>query len=142
MKKALFIAMMALVMASCSKSPEQIAQQLIKKTLKEIMNDPSSYESVGFGSLDSTFTTLETNEDYVNALNTYYELKENYGFEEARVYLNKAIEIKENFKSEFSGWKMSHSFRCKNGFGAVVLNEIDIYFNKELTEVVGRGEIK
>lgn len=142
MKKTLFIAMMALVMASCSKSPEQIAQQLIKKTFTEIMDDPSSYEVVGFGSLDSTFTTLEDNVEYVAAYDAYQNYRENYEFDEARVELEKAIAIKESFKSEFKGWKMSHSFRCKNAFGAVVLNEVDIYFNKELTEIVGRGEIK
>lgn len=142
MKKVLVIAMMALVMVSCSKSPEQIAQQLIKKTFTEIMDDPSSYEVVGFGSLDSTFTTLEDNIEYMTAYNAYQNHRENYEFDEARVELRKALDIQESFKSEFKGWKMSHSFRCKNAFGAVVLNEVDIYFNKELTEIVGRGEVK
>jgi hypothetical protein len=140
MKKVLVIAMMALVMASCSKSPEQIAQQLIKDSFTEDPQTAQFYEPVAFGTLDSVFTTLQDCEEYMQAYNAYHNFLDNYEFDKAQIESKKALEIQESFISEFKGWKMNHKFNVNNGI--VLPFEVDIYFNKELTEIIGRGEIK
>lgn len=168
MKKTLtLLAMMALVMLSCG-SPEKDAQKLIKDFFKTNIDNPSSYEAVEFGTLDSVFTTLEDNADYRTAKHNHrmcmIDVDGNqtladdcrvYGeYDKAIEYLKKAEEalnksqeytqqmdkIRKSFKPQFNGWKMSHSFRCENAFGAVVLNEMDVYFDKDITKIVGRGE--
>lgn len=170
MKKTLAIMVIALAMFSCSKSPEQIAQQLIKESLLELMDDPKSYEPVEFGTLDSTFTTLDDYQPFNDAYDKYMDCKaaaetyestastakwnEDYEgqikflklanemYDKAETYRQQALDSKKTFKPQFNGWKMTHKFRCKNAFGAVMLNEIDLYFDKELTQIIGRGEIK
>jgi hypothetical protein len=168
MKKTLFIAMMALVMASCTKSPEQIAQQLIKDSFTEDPQAAQFYEPISFGTLDSVFTTIDDYELFNTAYDNYTDCKkaaENYEWEakkaswdndyrtqkqylewanethdKAEKYRQEALSMKNTFKPEFKGWKMNHKFNVNNGI--VVPFEVDIYFNKELTEVVGRGEVK
>lgn len=168
MKKTLFIAMMVLVMASCTKSPEQIAQQLVKQSFKEDPQTAQFYEPVSFGTLDSVFTTIDDYEPFNTAYDNYTDCKkaaENYEWEakkaswdndyrtqkqylewanetydKAEKYRQEALSMKNTFKPEFKGWKMNHKFNVNNGI--VVPFEVDIYFNKELTEIVGRGEVK
>lgn len=167
MKKVLVIAMMAFVMVSCSKSPEQIAQQLIKDSFTEDTQTAQFYEPVTFGTLDSVFTTLDDYEPYTTACKQHrihqidadsYEFKaslEEWRDKEKQAeYLQLAKEelikkdaafvamekAKNEFKPQFKGWKMNHKFNVNNGI--VLPFEVDIYFNKELTEIVGRGEIK
>lgn len=168
MKKTLFIAMMALVMASCTKSPEQIAQQLIKDSFTEDPQAAQFYEPISFGTLDSVFTTLDDYEPFNTAYDKYMDCKKaaetyeweakkagwdddyetqlkflksaNEMYDKAEVHRQEALATKNTFKPEFKGWKMNHKFNVNNGI--VVPFEVDIYFNKELTEVVGRGEVK
>lgn len=167
MKKVLVIAMMALVMVSCSKSPEQIAQQLIKDSFTEDPQTAQFYEPVTFGTLDSVFTTIDDYEPYITARKQHrihqidadsYEFKaslEEWRDKEKQAeYLQLAKEelvkkdaafvamekAKNEFKPQFKGWKMNHKFNVNNGI--VLPFEVDIYFNKELTEIVGRGEVK
>lgn len=168
MKKVLVIAMMALVMASCSKSPEQIAQQLIKDSFTEDPQTAQFYEPVAFGTLDSVFTTIDDYEPFNTAYDKYTDCKkaaENYEweakkaswdndyekqikflesanqmFDKAEKYRQEALSTKKTFTPQFKGWKMNHKFNFNNGI--VLPFEVDIYFNKELTEIIGRGEIK
>jgi hypothetical protein len=168
MKKTLLIAMMALAIASCTKSPEQIAQQLIKKTFTEDPQTAQFYEPISFGTLDSVFTTLDGIKEYANAKQEYqhcidraemfhrlslgckdredyegqlrYLEMEKEQIENAETQMGIYTQIQDTFKTEFKGWKMNHKFNVNNGI--VVPFEVDIYFNKELTEVVGRGEVK
>lgn len=40
------------------------------------------------------------------------------------------------FRPQFCGWKMSHKYRAKNGFGAFDISTDVFYFDKELTKIV------
>lgn len=66
MKNVLLVACSALMICACStNTPEKKAQTLIKEHLKATMNDPKSYESVSFGTLDSVFTNVTDEEVYI-----------------------------------------------------------------------------
>lgn len=52
MKRLLFIALMAMFVG-CAPTPEKVAQNLIKDYLQKTLDDPSSYEAVEFGQLDT-----------------------------------------------------------------------------------------
>lgn len=136
-------------MAACS-SPEKTAQKLVKDYLKENLKDPSSYQSAKFGQLDSTYSEFVLDEDCVEKeLKPIIEESERYmkhgDFEKA---IDKAEEVaikrkelqvkkRSEFVPEFIGWSISHTYRAKNGFGALDISTDTFYFNKELTEVTG-----
>jgi len=65
MKKKIFIAVLGIIFISCT-SNEKKAEKLITQTLKETLHDWSSYESVKFGTLDSTFTTVYNDTVYLS----------------------------------------------------------------------------
>lgn len=164
MKVKLFILISILLTVGCA-SPEKKAQKLIKDNLITNMNDPKSYESVSFESLDSSFTDIET-DPQMNALfeKSQYFLREakekeaeyesiyvydqqtisekrkisdewGAALDSANYYSDEMKEYHRNFKSVFNGWKMSHTFRGKNSFGATIKNTSVFYFDKDLTQV-------
>ena len=163
MKKITILIVAVTLLVSCS-NPEKKAQKLIEKELQTSLNDPKSYESVNFGSLDSVFTSPSRDIDYIgykskydvytnayeeqmakvklySGLSIYYD-ETKFALEMAQIYLDtvevvsaKMIEISTNFVYEFDGWKMKHTFRGKNAFGAVIVSSMMFYFDKELTKV-------
>ena len=168
----MFIALMAMIfVCSCSKSPEQKAQSLIKSKLKETLHDPKSYESVKFSTLDSVYTTLEDNLEYLilkkkfdwaykKAQEFLSETKIYSGsrfyrdeFRDAlkgaemmsdsmTVYVPILEKMEKEFVPEFNGWKMEHSFRSNNAMGAKTLGSYVFYFNNELKEIIEYKELK
>ena len=161
MKQLLLVALIAVTLVSCSKSPEQKAKDLIKEEMKKSMNDFSSYEPVEYGKLDSVRTTFfsaeETMIDYwinkskedLQKMNDYIDFKigdkDDFNFYKEQDLkdihmadsLNKKVEKeKAAFKPEFKGWVMAHKFRGKNKLGALVLNSNIYEFDKEVTKIV------
>ena len=65
MKKLLLITVLALVFTSCSFS-EKKAQKAIKEYVKEIFHYPETYKSIEFGELDSTFSKVENDLEYIH----------------------------------------------------------------------------
>ena len=45
--------------------------------------------------------------------------------------------MRAEFVPEFIGWSISHTYRAKNGFGALDISTDTFYFDKELTMVIG-----
>lgn len=157
MKKIIYLSLGITVFAlfSCN-SNEKKAQKLIKDYLSKNLNDASSYESVEFSKLDSTFSNFyfstegqELTEKQEFAHNRAFELSIEDVLEEnpiiqdsIKIYrkteedCKKAYEEKElAYIGEFNGWKMTHKYRAKNGLGATILGTTVFTFNKELTEV-------
>ena len=58
MKKLIIILCFVSLFISCTKTPEQKFQNLIKEYLTTVLNDPKSYESVSFGTLDNNYGGL------------------------------------------------------------------------------------
>ncbi|MBN8704175.1 MAG: hypothetical protein LCH32_01610 [Bacteroidetes bacterium] len=157
MKKIIYISTIGLVLifVSCN-STEKKAQKIIKDYLSKNLNDASSYESVEFSNLDSTFSNfyfspegqeLTKKQDFAH--NREFELKmkdimeENPKIQdsikickEIEEETKKLYEEKEKeYVGEFNGWKMSHKYRAKNKLGAIVLGTTDFTFDKELTKI-------
>jgi len=60
-----------------------------------------------------------------------------------RFYINKAREVlalidekSEAYAGEFVGWIMTHRFRASNALGAIIMQEMDFYFDKEIIKIV------
>lgn len=173
MKKTLF-AMIALIVglggvfSGCKKSPQERAEYLVKKMLENSLHDFSSYESVQFGTLDSTFSRVEDLEEYKNAWVSGHALKDvalkkkkdaelyrEYGLYEKELqsslearqlidsslyYLRKCVELDSLFIPEFIGWQISHSFRANNKSGNKEISHRRFYFDKDLTKIVAETD--
>lgn len=98
MKKLLFIAIaISIGLASCT-SKEKRAQNLIEDHLKETLHDWNSYESVKFGTLDSTFTTVLDDSIY----------RKNYVIYKAYLdMVNETINEFDTYKGLSSDWAMA-----------------------------------
>lgn len=150
MKKLLILASVAMLIAGCS-SNEDKAKSLIKDYLSKTMKDPSSYEEVESSKLDSAFSKFIQSDEY----NRLFEKKLSLQSARDSIIVHSAGQDKEdsinsalsdvekeieagekNFKSEFFGWKMKHSFRGKNSFGAKEVATEIFFFDPELTKVI------
>jgi hypothetical protein len=175
MKKVLIVFSLLAVLAGCT-SNEKKAKSLIKDYMKTHLNDPKSYEAVEFGTLDTLFSKLEHDFDYIKyneGFKAYLKMQEdamteidrkqsliytyenysgsdeyNLDMEYAKMYLDsmklyaeKIKIIHNNFKPEFNGWTMQHSYRAKNGLGALMLYTNKINFDKELTKITNTSDL-
>ena len=98
MKKLIFIAILFGIIATGCTSPEKKAQNLIKDKLKETLHDWSSYESVKFGTLDSVYTTIWDNDQYVSYTEKYIKYAKQ---------LKKSMEEVESYEDMYSNWALS-----------------------------------
>jgi hypothetical protein len=153
MKKILYIAATALLLGACAKpapTNEEKAQKLINEFIMANANDPSSYEPISFGTLDSTFASFYASEKYKDlyALRMRYDsLVDKYlmdfNAELYSEYHDKREEVDDIITQEAAaytggehlGFKMSHRYRAANGFGAITLGTTIFYFDKELTDI-------
>jgi hypothetical protein len=165
MKKIILGLVLSVVLCSCTKSPEEQAKSNISEYLKKNMDDPSSYESVEFGKLDTLHTSfseskegieLETKDsklgDRVTELSNKLDLpdltlndikniqKENEQITKDRLAINDIIAKKTlTYKGSVNGYSMTHKFRGKNKLGAKILNEINFLLDTKLV-VLGESQ--
>lgn len=158
MKKIVLALSASIILFSCSKSLEKQAESNITEYLKTNMDDPSSYESVEFGKLDTLHTSfsetaegikLNTEDDKLkqqsdnlsNRLDlpnlTMSDLKsiesENEKITKRRKEINSILMDKVlTYKGEVNGYSMSHKFRGKNKLGAIILNDVRFNFDKKM----------
>ena len=160
MKRVYVSLCIILLLFSCSKSPEEMAQSLIQDHLKNTMKDWSSYESVKFGSLDSAFTIYaDTQEailemrkiDSVKKIVNDFQDKSNgdvcaalkvqlldsaiYYNDVAKKLFDEYSRKLNSFKGAFDGWKMEHTFRGNNSYGAKTIGVVLFYFDKNITKI-------
>lgn len=150
MKKTIFAAAIAVlsvcVLASCGK--ESKAKSLAEKTLKASMGDPGSLEIVEWSKVDSSFTSLDGDLDYLTAkectemfrkLSKETSLEGDYEYaavlaDSALAQAKKAAEIADNFVPEFNGYTITLKCRANNAFGAKILNTVVFHFDKDMKE--------
>ena len=161
--KKIILAITLLLVVSCTKSPEDQAKKNITEYLKKNMDDPSSYESVEFGKLDTLHSAfneskegialrnedaklelkmddlskeLDTNPQSINRLKQIQVTSDS--ITKRRREINDVQLKNANYKGDFVGFNMTHKFRGKNKLGAVILNEkrflLDTKFNVQGTE--------
>lgn len=114
-KRILTFIALSVILFSCSNNTDR-AKKLIKEELSKSLNDFKSYEPVQYGTLDSTFTSFD---------DTKYRLDDSL----------EMMEDKKGFKPILNGFRIEHSFRAKNSFGAYVLTKYYFFFDPELKKV-------
>ncbi|SEO56527.1 hypothetical protein SAMN05192574_109107 [Mucilaginibacter gossypiicola] len=153
-------------LAACNKTREQKVKQLVNDYLQKTLNDPHSYESVEFSKIDSNYSILTDDPDYNRAKakkdsievqftlwksknpdfdgysdlspqRVKYFLKMNKYFSDAMLAEGKkAIEIERSFKPKYNGLAVVHTYRAKNGFGALGLHQTMFVLDTNLTKVI------
>lgn len=92
------------------------------KALKKLMKEVESYDGMSSSWAISRQTA---------ALN-----KAQSSLDSTNYYKPKMEEIELNFKPEFKGWEMEHSFRANNAGGNKVIGHYRYYFDKDITKIV------
>jgi hypothetical protein len=146
--KKLFFYSLIITLSSCNfltETNQQKAEKAIKQYLKENLHDPKSYEPESFSELDSSFSSFEDSEvgsklkqvdedlsNRLNDLNGKIDNAKNLAElteveEEGKKIIEKRdslFELKlkktEEYKGEFMGYRISHTYRAKNAMGALV----------------------
>ena len=164
--KKLFITMVAVLMASlffsCEKTQEQILQEMIEARLDSTMHNPQSYKFVSMSPIDSVMSKWdnEVDAEKIKLFISMYEAETdalNAKADNPTLSYNKRISLLErglnnlekidSLKKEYISQGLSYTpyltgyytlfkFRGQNKFGATILNEYKVIFNKELTEII------
>lgn len=159
MKKLLLLS--AIIFAAACSSPQKDAESLIKKFMKENLNDPKSYEIVEFTEIDSLWTntdrlssdfefeagSMERNHQHM--LDMFEITNDRQYLDSAKIIMDKwDLAIKDikktiaEFEPEFKGFRVYHKYRAKNAMGATTLSIMELHLNPELTKIVGHQEIE
>ena len=135
--KKLFLSLLIIssTLLSCTKSNDEKAKDLIKSDLSKKMDDFKSYEPVEFSKLDSNYSEY-IKHSFDKYSDTLIGVPEHELILKELDYNNNQLRKQMEFKPEFIGYKMEHSFRGKNKLGATVLNKITFLFDKDLTHVI------
>jgi hypothetical protein len=155
---------------SCKKSPEEKAKGVIREQLRTTLHDWKSYESVKWGKLDSALSFYADDpaykrliEDFDNAsaevkkaqsmLDIYsgsylFRDKFNYYMAIAKENLNKMTQdtlleanFQRDFKPQFIGWQIEHSFRAKNLAGNLGIHHYQYYLDSAIMRVTKSVDI-
>ncbi len=155
------ILLLILLLSACShfQTKQQIAQGLIKKYLDSTLNDPHSYESVSFTKLDTGKTSYtETPEydvldssitsihdslitervdvNYPSLYNTTRIVRKIRKLMQDSLLLDSKLNNLQNqFKPIQNCWFISHTYRAKNGFGALGLHTTIFKIDTNLSKV-------
>lgn len=167
MRKILYLFLnIAMALMSCSKSFEEKAHESVRTYLIKNIDDPSSYESVEFGKMDSVKgLNREEREKYIKAVeerkDNRYIIEVEKLISSGEIHHNKILyEQKKNelrkedsirrkafwdslsikYPMKFIGYNITHKFRAKNKVGALELQEYKFFLDTNF--VVERGEIE
>jgi len=113
---------------SCTETNDDIAQKNVQEYILEHANDPDSYESVSFLSLDSVIV----DEDYRMKNERYWNAQYNLSIDSSKE--NKSIleGITNRINVEAPAYTIIHTYRLKNGFGATMLQTTEFRLDKAL----------
>lgn len=153
MKKAFILLLSVVCLSACEKSNEDKAKEAVDKYLKENLKDPSSYEFMSIGTIDSTYSRVADEPQYKDGIakaednlakarllvydNTpEAEMQSKALLDESKSIMKKVEEFTISYKPSFNGYKVNHKYRAKNSYGALNISEQTFYLNKDLTEVV------
>ena len=162
MKNFIYLFIVGVLALSSCNSNDNAAESLVGDYMVKNLMDASSYESVEFTELDSTFsvfyftteaTLLRTKRDLAHTLAFGFTL-DNIGensssiLDSIRVYeqmeqeMQLLLDEKElHYKGEFNGWTIVHTYRAKNGFGAYRLGKFRFSFDKDIVEIVSAKKL-
>lgn len=133
-RKTVLLWIVTVVMFACTTqsnlTPQQKAEGSVKDYLNKNLNDPHSYESVQFGTLDSikvdtaALHNLRIDESQVKdgLLASLYDPHE---FDSLAKRVADSVH-------QLGQWQIEHSYRAKNGFGALMLTKDVFYLDSNL----------
>jgi len=154
---------------SCShfQSKQQVAESIVKKHLDSTLNDPSSYQSIKFEKLDTLRSTFLEEPVYKELTRSYDSLKRlsdnlsdkitiTYSivelhkiqkqnedlYQKETAVLKKETDYMNSFKGKPVGWGILHTYRAKNGFGALTVGQTYFEIDSNITHVLASREIK
>lgn len=148
---------------------QEIAEGLVNDYLLKYLNDPHSYENVGFTDIDSVFTNINDNAYYPKAkervrqivtvkmyiynraisdrgvgqyiIDTYKDSIKKF-IKDTLDYNRDIRFIEKSYKREQKGWRMLHTYRAKNAYGGLVLQTDTVNFNVDLTRVESMNKVE
>lgn len=161
MKKVLLGLSFSVVIFSCSNSPDEKIKKNIADHVKKNMNDPSTYENLEFGDLNTFYTSFDYSKKGVRLKLEEYKLK-NRANELSNKLVRNDLSLKEinlikkeikevhdkqlaicdtilceslKYKPTVTGFSLTHNFRSNNRLGAFILDKasflIEINFQAE-----------
>ena len=156
MKKIILGLLLAIAFTSCTKSPENQAQENIQEYITSKMDDPKSYESVKFGKLEKGKSSYQDEEKY-KKLNLEYNdmdkrVSDAYDFamsmtheetiKSATKSYNSLASMRSSSLNQIERYiktykpvdifKIKHSYRGKNKMGALILDSCNVILDKNL----------
>lgn len=156
MKKIILGLSLIITLASCTKSPENQAQENIQEYISTKMDDPKSYESVSFGKLEKGKSSYQDEEKYKKLVLEYDDMDKRvsdaYDFAMSMTHENTMKSAFESYKklatmrssvlSETDQYlkkyksvdifKMKHSFRRENKMRALIVDSCNVILDKNL----------
>ncbi len=132
-------------------TPAGKAQFAIQEMMKKNVPHPESYQAVSFGALDSVFSEpdLETVKYYQSKAEYFDELafeilpsdfKQSSAYSDSSLYYsNKVLAMTRDFKKQFTGYKMEHSFQASNSANLMTKDHVTIYFDTSL-QIISLGK--
>lgn len=123
-------------LTSCSSSGlnnEGKAKKLITEYLKRNLNDPESYESVGFGKIDSLKSVVFYTDEYVHYEKYANDKSKNL---QMRLAYSKLLVQLASQPNQPKGFSVMHTYRAKNGFGAKMLEKKQFIFNDRIDSII------
>ena len=161
-KTLLFAAIVSLLLCSCT-SKEKKAKELISAFVALELDYPTTYKVLSFGTLDSVFSSLETDEEmefykreivtntdlaqrFINVANVSleygdideaneYKAKAQSYLDKAKNYQCQADEYAAQFKPQFIGWSMEHTYQYNTKDG-IDKDRSRFYMDIDLTAVL------
>ena len=161
--KNILIPILAIIVFSGCSSTDRKAKMLIKQYLKEYIDDWSSYEPIKFERLDSVYTSVYDDPEYITEVKKIdstsvdyieWELKRSqnsisyspnteyylYNRHLEMVITNPVLDsIKNHFIPTIKGWSLNHIFRSnENGFPKI--HNMKFYFDKDINVILTADE--
>jgi pyruvate/2-oxoacid:ferredoxin oxidoreductase beta subunit len=156
MKKIILGLSLVIAFASCTKSPENQAQENVQEYITTKMDDPKSYESVSFGKLEKGKSSYQDEEKYKNLVLEYNDMDKRVSdaydlalsmthentiksatesYEKLASMRSSVLTETEQYLKKYKSvdiFKMKHSFRGKNKMGAIILDSCNVILDKNL----------
>jgi len=125
-------------------SKEEKAKDLIENLIKKDIDDPSTYEAVEYGTLDSV-SLIEIDPFFLSLREKARDQgRSSYKEQIDQAYLSldisKALGL--NLDTTKSGHKIFHKFRAQNKLGLLSLNTYVFYLDSDLTQVLYTEELE
>ena len=140
------IAMSMLIFSSCSEQKK--AERFVKRYIKERINDPESYESVSFSPVEKVTRPFTKTAAYKMWVELFDEAKADFDMayvykdldkmEFNLEYMNKYDSCRKADEAQWNPgteYKITHTYRGKNAFGAVIKETTTYYIDSTFSVV-------